>query len=255
MEPAEAVRHAAPVRRLGALFEAGLALVGPHTTLREVRSQLIDAHDEEGESEGDGAWAGREGEAAREISRSLGAGRFGFLAGGSRSSWVGRQQEPLVRGSAISDPVTIQLGRHRAGRPFPPPDDALSRAGTAPAEPESGSRADEAPVRDEAVKTSVKALIAAGTRRQADALELNAVLRDCALAASLRRHAKALTEEAAEQPTEKQRTSQRWRQAASAAADAAEAEARVVVAQRRCSSSTGREITREYARVRESTRE
>ena len=137
--------------------DGGLALVGSNTSLSDVRSQLVDAYDEE--------------KAADEL---LKTGRFTFLATAARKA-VRRKQEKLIRGTAIDNPVCIRTDKN-------------AKAAVTGGEEVAESAADAS--KSKAAQVA-KDLIAAGARRDADLLDLDEVMRDSARAASLRRHAAA----------------------------------------------------------------
>ncbi len=174
--------------------DGGLALVGPTTSLQEVRAQLIEAHlDEEEEAE-----AGLEELSQQEqaLSALIATGRFAFLIEKQRR--VRRKQEKLVKGKQIGEPVTIKVEKssHSAGagaelslRSEASTESAAYRVdlelpGELSGDPTTDSKA--------AVVAAVKGVKAAAARTEANSLDLDAALRDGAKAASLRRHASSL---------------------------------------------------------------
>ena len=80
--------------------DGGIALVGPQTTLAQVRAQIMEAHEEEE--------AGEEEEAH---SKLLGAGHFEFLRpradGEARGAAVEREQEASSQARDMGDPIVV----------------------------------------------------------------------------------------------------------------------------------------------------
>ena len=145
----------------GAPVDCGLALVGPNTSLNEVRTQVREANEDDEDDE--------EAEVT-ELSKLLAAGSFTFLLPDTKAP-VRRKQEKLVKGKAAGDPVlltTTKAKKANAGEG----EDAAAAAASTNAE-------------------AARNVVARGARLDADALELDAVLRDSAATAALRRHAVA----------------------------------------------------------------
>ena len=82
----------------GATHDAGVTLVGPQTMLSEVRSQIIEANEEE---EGD---ADAEEDPAAKL---LGAGTFSFMR--SDGTLVEAEQEAAVVASELGDPINVKV--------------------------------------------------------------------------------------------------------------------------------------------------
>ena len=147
--------------------DGGLALVGPNTSLEDVRAQLRVAYEEDGKDD--------------ELLRT---GRFTFLATAAREP-VRRKQEKLIRGPQIDNPVAIKADKNAK---------LSSGKEGAPADEGKESEADASKA---AAAKAAKELIAAGARREAGMLTLDEVMRDPLRAASLRRHAAGAATEAA----------------------------------------------------------
>ena len=81
----------------GAPVDCGLALVGPNTSLNEVRTQVREANEDDEDDE--------EAEVT-ELSKLLAAGSFTFLLPDTKAP-VRRKQEKLVKGKAAGDPVLL----------------------------------------------------------------------------------------------------------------------------------------------------
>ena len=158
--------------------DGGLALVGPSTTLQDVRSQIIEGREDEEDGEAEGE---------NELYRLLAAGQFSFLL--QKQRVVRRKQERLVKGKQIGDPVTVRL----ASAPS-----RLSAASDAATEEASMTEAsllaiaDEQAAGDSAVTAAARGVVAKAARRQADDLDLDTVLRDASSVASIRRHSTQL---------------------------------------------------------------
>jgi len=84
----------------GATHDAGVTLVGPQTMLSEVRSQIIEANEEE---EGDADGDAEEDPAAK----LLGAGTFSFMR--SDGTLVEAEQEAGVVASELGDPINVKV--------------------------------------------------------------------------------------------------------------------------------------------------
>ena len=146
----------------GETIDCGLALIGPRTSLNEVRTQVREANeDDEDDDEVE----------VSEISKLLAAGSFTFLLPDSKVP-VRRKQEKLVKGKAIGDPVLLTTTKARRQSNVNETEDAAAMANSANA-------------------AAARGLVARGARLDADALELDTVLRDRTATAALRRHAVA----------------------------------------------------------------
>ena len=145
----------ATLEEAGGETNCGSALVGPATTLEEIRTQLTAVFEEE-----------------RSDDPLLSSGRFHFLVKGKA---VRRKQEKLLRGKHID---AIRIAKS----------EAKAQDAAAADEPAAESAAEAAKAQAQA---AAKQLIAASARREADMLDLDDVLRDPLRAASLRRHATA----------------------------------------------------------------
>jgi NADH dehydrogenase FAD-containing subunit len=143
-----------------AAADGGLVLVGPTTSLEDVRAQLRSRFEEESADD-----------------PLLSTGRFTFLSSGRP---VRRKQEKLVRGKHVGEPVTIQPDKNAK----------LSLKDAADDIKESAAEAAKA----KAAKAAQE-LIAAGARREATMLDLDEVMRHNLRSASLRRHAAAAAAE------------------------------------------------------------
>jgi hypothetical protein len=129
----------------GATVDCGLALIGPKTSLNEVRTQVREANeDDEDDDEAE----------VTELNTLLAAGSFTFLLPDTKAP-VRRKQEKLVKGKAAGDPVLLTV------------------------------------MADSANAEAARKVVARGARLDADALELDAVLRDNVATGALRRHAVA----------------------------------------------------------------
>ena len=145
----------------GAPVDCGLALVGPNTSLNEVRTQVREANEDDEDDE--------EAEVT-ELSKLLAAGSFTFLLPDTKAP-VRRKQEKLVKGKAAGDPVLLTTTKAKKANASEG-EDAAAAATSTNAE-------------------AARNVVARGARLDADALELDAVLRDSAATAALRRHAVA----------------------------------------------------------------
>ena len=145
----------------GAPVDCGLALVGPNTSLNEVRTQVREANEDDEDDE--------EAEVT-ELSKLLAAGSFTFLLPDTKAP-VRRKQEKLVKGKAAGDPVLLTTTKAKKANASEG-EDAAAAATFTNAE-------------------AARNVVARGARLDADALELDAVLRDSAATAALRRHAVA----------------------------------------------------------------
>jgi len=145
----------------GATVDCGLALIGPKTSLNEVRTQVREANeDDEDDDEAE----------VTELNTLLAAGSFTFLLPDTKAP-VRRKQEKLVKGKAAGDPVLLT---------------------TTKAKKSTANETEDATVTaDSANAEAARKVVARGARLDADALELDAVLRDHVATGALRRHAVA----------------------------------------------------------------
>ena len=151
----------------GATVDCGLALVGPTTSLNEVRTQVKEANeDDEDDDESE----------VTELSTLLAAGSFSFLLPDTKVP-VRRKQEKLVKGKAAGDPVLLTTTKAKKSNA----NETSFKAETEDAAATAASANAEA----------ARKVVARGARLDADALELDSVLRDRELARALRRHAVA----------------------------------------------------------------